>query len=263
MEADPPPLRSPRQGYGARLVGVYAFREPGSRGSTPPGLELYEGPVVKMCRTGVRTIDTGRAAGRRCRLGKAAPSACASSEDHRDGQPRRTGRLHHHLQLRALRAAGQGRRLTSVRLSSVGHALRLATGLPSPARTRTLWALAMPRSMPTRTPVVHLVSFARLGSTGSPAEASQFLATVPRSHAQPTAPTHVLQTAPTPRIQPLPSSGASVAGPGVAIRRTRPDPHWRPSRKARFDMDRWEACPQGQGSPPCRLPSSIGAESCY
>ncbi len=60
---------------------------------------------------------------------------------------------------------------------------------------------------------------------GSSSRAASLMATVPRSHAQPTAPTHVLQTGPASTgTGPLPSSGASVAGPGVVIRRTGPDP---------------------------------------
>jgi hypothetical protein len=39
---------------------------------------------------------------------------------------------------------------TAVRLSTAGQALRLATTVPSPSSTRTVCAVAMPRSMPTR-----------------------------------------------------------------------------------------------------------------
>lgn len=39
---------------------------------------------------------------------------------------------------------------TSPRLLAVGHALRLAIVAPLPSSTRTVWALAMPKSMPTR-----------------------------------------------------------------------------------------------------------------
>ena len=38
---------------------------------------------------------------------------------------------------------------TAARLSTVGHALRLATVAPSPSSTRTVCAVAMPKSMPT------------------------------------------------------------------------------------------------------------------
>ena len=38
----------------------------------------------------------------------------------------------------------------SVRLCLVGQHLRLAMVVPSPSKMRTVWALAMPRSMPTR-----------------------------------------------------------------------------------------------------------------
>ena len=80
----------------------------------------------------------------------------------------------------------------SLRLSTVGHALRLATVLPSPSSTRTVCALAMPKSMPTRrlsfmsSPVVVSVP---------PARPQERRTIRPRSqgrHAPTAAPTHVL-----------------------------------------------------------------------
>ena len=86
----------------------------------------------------------------------------------------------------------------SLKLSTVGHALRLATVLPSPSSTRTVCALAIPKSMPTRR--LSLITFS-LGScrcfTGSPNGATSSRPRSQGRHALTAAPTHVLQPAPT------------------------------------------------------------------
>ena len=213
-----------------------------------------------MCRTGVRTIDTGRTDGRRCRLGEAAPSACASSEDHRDGQPRRTGRLHHHLQIRALRTADQGRRLhlgeafeRRPRLA-LGHGIALAGEDPHAVGAGDAQVDADQNACGSSR-LLRSSRFHRLARRGV-----AVLGHGPKEP-RPTDGSHS-SAANGSDLQgsSQPSSGASVAAPGVAIRRTRPDPHGRPSRKARFDMDRWEAFPQGQGL--AALPVAIFHRRC-
>jgi hypothetical protein len=109
------------------------------------------------------------------------------------------------------------------RLSTVGQALRLATIVPSPSSTRTVCAVAMPKSMPTRRRWLIPPPSPRMpDQTGSPARAAQHQATVPSSHGQPRLPLMCCNQAQPRRAGLLPSSGASVARPGVAIRRTRP-----------------------------------------
>ena len=115
---------------------------------------------------------------------------------------------------------------TAARLSTVGHALRLATTLPSPSSTRTVCAVATPRSIPTSRrwfiqPPLRDVPV----RTGSPAGVTHHQATVPSSHGQPRLPLMCCNRARPRRACPLPSSGASVARPGVAIKSTGPGPH--------------------------------------
>src|SRR6266516_7496260 len=82
---------------------------------------------------------------------------------------------------------------TAVRLSAVGQALRLATTLPSPSSTRTVWAVALPRSMPTS--LLWFIPPPRVAYRHAPARP---LGAAPSGHGpkQPrpaAAPTHVLQ----------------------------------------------------------------------
>ena len=83
----------------------------------------------------------------------------AGGEEHRDRQPRRPGRLDHHLQPGA-RAAPRPTPRPRPRPGSatVGRARRRQTSPPRPSSTRTVCALAMPRSIPT----------SRLSSSSSP-----------------------------------------------------------------------------------------------
>ncbi len=87
-------------------------------------------------------------------------------------------------------------RSSSPRLSRVGQALRLCSVFPSPSSTRTVCALAMPRSMPTRrrwfisSPLVVSVL------TGSPAGATRTSGHGPKETRPTAAPTHVLQPDP-------------------------------------------------------------------
>ncbi len=107
------------------------------------------------------------------------------------------------------------------RLSAVGMHRRRHTSVPSPVSTTTVWALAMPRSTPTirrsatgsSFPGPHVSCRTSAVRTGD-----AFTTTVPRWLSPTAAPTHVLQTGPAHRgAVPLPSTGASVAGPEKAI----------------------------------------------
>src|SRR5512132_365634 len=102
---------------------------------------------------------------------------------------------------------------TSTRLAGVGTALGRHTIVPSPESTRTVWALVIPRSMPTnrRSSMAPPCSLwpapaAPMGGAGHDHG--------PRWLGPTTAPTHVLQPARPRQTGPLPSSGASVAGQG-------------------------------------------------
>ncbi len=134
------------------------------------------------------------------------------AKEHGDGQPGRSGRLHHHLEDRARRGPFQGGLLQrSQAPPSVGTALRLAITFPSPLSTRAVCSLAIPRSKPTirRSIISNLpVSFAL--------PADPVVGTIsprPQGGRLAAAPTHVLQTAPASWAEPLPSSGSSVARP--------------------------------------------------
>jgi hypothetical protein len=115
-------------------------------------------------------------------------------------------------------------RSTSPRLSTVGIALRRHTRLPSPASTRTVWALVVPRSIPTsRRSSILLPPWPwwparrplRRGGAGH--------ATVPRALRPTTAPTHVLQPAAT-QLGRATSLIRGIRGrPRAATRRTRLD----------------------------------------
>ena len=99
----------------------------------------------------------------------------------------------------------------SVRLSTVGHALRLAIVLPVSSRTRTVCALAMPKSIPTRR--LHFISSPVVVSV-PPARPQERRTIRPRSqgrHAQPRLPLMCCNRLRPRRAEPLPSSGASVA----------------------------------------------------
>jgi hypothetical protein len=105
-------------------------------------------------------------------------------------------------------------RSTSTRLSRVGTALRRHTTAPSPASTRTVWTLVIPRSMPTNRRSLMRRLLARCGLSQPFPKRRCSTATVPKWLRPTTAPTRVLQPAPTAQVGPLPSSGPSVAGQG-------------------------------------------------
>jgi len=114
---------------------------------------------------------------------------------------------------------------TSARLSTVGAALRRQTRLPSLESTRTVWALAIGKVAPDQPSVVHLVASLAVVACWAAAPRGQrwVTATVPRVLCPTTAPTHVLQPAPT-----LPGRATSLirgirGRPRAAIRRTRLD----------------------------------------
>jgi len=110
---------------------------------------------------------------------------------------------------------------TAVRLSTVGHALRFAIVFPVSSSTRTVCALAMPRSIPTRRR--HPITMLSLRHASNTGPRGQLRSRRPRSqgrHAQPRLPLMCCNRLRPRRTKPLPSSGASVAEPGMAISRT-------------------------------------------
>ena len=117
----------------------------------------------------------------------------AGGKEHRDRQPcRPVGSITTSSRVPAGQSAS-ATVSTAVRLSAVGQALRLATTLPSPSSTRTVWAVAMPRSMPTS--LLWSIPPPRVAYRHAPARP---LGAAPSGHGpkQPrpaAAPTHVLQ----------------------------------------------------------------------
>jgi hypothetical protein len=150
-------------------------------------------------------------------FGRADPvhDVAAGREEHRDRQPRRPGRLHHHLQAGARRVSARAACSTCSRLSRVGIALRRQTRRPSPASTRTVWALVIPRSIPTsRRSSIRLPPWP-WWPAGRPLRRGGALR--PRSQGRCVRRRHPLMCCNRPqpsRVGPLPSSGASVAGQG-------------------------------------------------
>ena len=157
----------------------------------------------------------------------------------------------------------------SVRLSTVGNALRFASVVPCPSSTRTACADAMPKSMPTRR-----LSFmpSRRLFPHRPARPSSDVAGGhgPNDAAPTAAPTHVLQPGPSSNgADPLPSCGASVAGTSVTIRLTRPDPRASPSavlnattRTSRDDNPTPGPRPRGGSPVPVLLICAAFARAC-
>ena len=156
------------------------------------------------------------------RLGRRHPvhQMPAAGEEHRDRQPRRPGRLDDHLQP----GARPGTRPTPPPRPRRGSP-RSATPCvsrpccPASSSTRTVCALAMPRSIPTRRLIVHLVSLRSCRFT--PARPQERRTIRPRSqgrHAPTAAPTHVLQPAPTSTGRATSLIRGIRGQPGVAIR---------------------------------------------
>ena len=135
----------------------------------------------------------------------------AGGEEHRDRQPRRPGRLDHHLQPGARRRPGQRRLLDLASSPRSGRRARHTLAAP-PSSTRTVWALAIPRSIPTSrrsstlppwpswpaAPAAPMGGASRPRSQGADARRRHPLMCCKRARPQ--------------RAGPLPSSGASVAG---------------------------------------------------
>ena len=134
-------------------------------------------------------------------LGRADPvhGVAAGREEHRDRQPRRPGRLHHHLQPGARWPPRPARPAPPRRGSPRSGAPCGGTPtVPSPASTRTVWALLIPRSIPTsRRSCIRVSSLAVVACSGRSDGRRWITATVPRGWRPTTAPTHVLQPAPT------------------------------------------------------------------
>ena len=97
--ADPPVQRGPVSA-GQRQRG-----QPGRAGQRQPG----QGAGVDAVGLGVPGQEPAQVSG--LLRGNPEHRAAAAGEEHRDRQPRRAGRLDHHLQPGAVRAAGQRRRL--------------------------------------------------------------------------------------------------------------------------------------------------------
>lgn len=132
---------------------------------------------------------------------------------------------------------------TRAKSATVGSQRRRHTSRPSSASTRTVCALAIPRSIPTnRRSTLATSPCRRLTAPAGPRVRRRTRsATVPKAASAhlTTAPTHVLQTGPTSTgAGLLPSSGASVARPAGAISRTRPERSHRTARPSGPDRGR-------------------------
>lgn len=97
------------------------------------------------------TMSEERKAAQVGRLRRTHPEhqVAAPAEEQGDRQSRRPGGLDDHFEVPAGVPASAAAS-TSARLSTVGQHLRLATVSPISSKIRTVCALAMPRSMPSR-----------------------------------------------------------------------------------------------------------------
>ena len=152
-----------------------------------------------------------------------------ADEEHRDRQPRRPGRFDHHLQARPRRRALQRGRL------DLGQALHRRQRLA--LRERGALTIEHPHRVRGRDPQID-ADQASVDSSSSPRlsvahrlarEATLTFGHGPKDTAQPRLPLMCCKRIRPQRVDPLPSCGASVAGSGVTIRLTRPDPHRPPS----------------------------------
>ncbi len=122
------------------------------------------------------------------------------AEEHRDRQPRRPGRLHHHLQPGALGCAGQShlldqRQTRNARFTAApAHLPPRAVKDPNRMRGRDTQVDSHQPSLPVhRSPIAETSPH----RSSRPRRAANMTATVPRRQSPTTAPTHVLQTGPT------------------------------------------------------------------
>jgi hypothetical protein len=133
-------------------------------------------------------------------FGRADPvhGVAAGREEHRDRQPRRAGRFHHHLKQRA--HWGLGQRGPLHLLKAVHRRDRLAAAHQAAIAGQHPHGVGAddPQVDPDQPSVVHLVASlaARAGCSGR-SDGRRSAATVPRALGPTTAPTHVLQPAPT------------------------------------------------------------------
>ena len=147
----------------------------------------------------------------------------AGGEEDGDGQPGRAGGFHHHLQRgppgqpasATARSRSGSRRSASLALR---HRRAFAVEDPHGVRRSRCPGRCRPGAGD------HLVSFVSYRLHRLARRSDARTATVPRRHAQPRLPLMCCNRTRPLRIGPLPSSGASVAGPGVAISATRPGP---------------------------------------
>jgi hypothetical protein len=160
-------------------------------------------------------------------LGRADPvhGVTAAGEEHRDRQPRRPGRLHHHLKQGARWGPGQrglfhlAETLHRRERFAAAHQAAVAGQHPDGV------GAGDPKVDPDQPSVVHAVASLAAVACGSAASQGRrwVTATVPRALPPTTAPTHVLQPAPT-RPGRATSLIRGVRGrPRAAIRRTRLD----------------------------------------
>jgi hypothetical protein len=134
------------------------------------------------------------------RLGRAHPvhGVATGAEEHRDRQPRRPGRLHHHLQAGAPGCPGQGRPLHLTQTLHGGDRLAPAHDGPVASQHPHGVGTGDPQVDPDQPSVLHPRSLRVVGScSGCPRGRRLSAATVPRRLSPTTAPTHVLQPAPT------------------------------------------------------------------
>jgi hypothetical protein len=157
-------------------------------------------------------------------FGRADPvhDVAAGREEHRDRQPRRPGRFHHHLKQGA--RGGLGQRGLFHLLKTVQGRDRLA------AADQAAVAGQHPDGMGAGDPkvdsdqpsIVHPVaSLAAIAGCSGRFDGRRSAATVPRALCPTTAPTHVLQPAPTPLGRATSLIRGIRGRPRAAIRRTR------------------------------------------
>ena len=188
-----------------------------------PGRPTAAGPGCPRRSRWTWRAGTGTGAGRPPSARHPEHRVPAGGEEHRDRQPRRPGRLDHHLQPRPPARPGQRRR--SITGQARHASARTAAGTP-PARPRPAPAPCAPTRSPGRSrPAVAALHPAPSSATGStPAARAGGDASRPRSQggrARRRLPLMCCNRARPRRAGPLPSSGASVARPAVAISRTR------------------------------------------
>ena len=161
-------------------------------------------------------------------LGRADPvhGMALAGEEHRDRQPRRPGRLDHHLQAGPWWGAGQRGLLHLAETLHGGDRLAPAHGGAIAGQHPHGVSAGDPQIDPDQPSVLHLLaSLAVVACSGRSDGRRCSTATVPSSWRPTTAPTHVLQPAPTSAGRATSLIRGIRGRPRVAISRTRLDAH--------------------------------------